>query len=148
MQKLGTPCLACLALFPAIRIGLPWDAPKGRCLAVVQAFAVPIRNWPILHSSAAAVLHTDWTPDGLGVKRNRSSPSSSGHPISTIDQDRALPPGPPTAFPTMTNDSRIKALEAAYEVIAALITQEEADTYPCLDHLADLIADARREGEE
>ena len=43
---------------------------------------------------------------------------------------------------------RLAALDKTYELIATLITDDEAETYPVLDHLADLLADLRLEAAE
>ena len=48
----------------------------------------------------------------------------------------------------MESAQRLAALEKTYELIAALITDEEAETYPVLDHLADLLDDLRPEAAE
>lgn len=53
----------------------------------------------------------------------------------------------PTSIPTMDHPTRLAALDAAYALIASLITDEEAELYPVLDHFADLIADLRIEAE-
>ena len=48
----------------------------------------------------------------------------------------------------MTTTERVEALWALYQQLDELITPEEIDTYPCLEHLGDLINDLELEGEE
>ena len=48
----------------------------------------------------------------------------------------------------MTTAERVAALWALYEQLDALITPDEIETYPCLEHLGDLINDLELELEE
>lgn len=48
----------------------------------------------------------------------------------------------------MTTTERVEALWALYQQLDALITPEEIDTYPCLEHLGDLINDLQLEDDE
>jgi hypothetical protein len=48
----------------------------------------------------------------------------------------------------MTTTERVAALWAIYEALDALITADEIETYPCLEHLGDLINDLQLEAEE
>ena len=45
----------------------------------------------------------------------------------------------------MTTTERVAALWALYEQLDALITPDEIETYPCLEHLGDLIEDLQLE---
>ena len=48
----------------------------------------------------------------------------------------------------MTTAERVAALTDLYQQIDALITADEIETYPCLEHLGDLINDLQLEAEE
>jgi len=50
-----------------------------------------------------------------------------------------------TAFLIMTTDQRVAALQALYSQLDALLTPEEAQLYPALVHLGDLITDLQLE---
>ena len=52
------------------------------------------------------------------------------------------------AFTAMNTAERVAALWALYEQLDALITPDEIETYPCLEHLGDLINDLELEVEE
>ena len=59
--------------------------------------------------------------------------SSTGQRHAPVDHHTALPP--------MTNAERAVALFELYQRLDELITAEEMDAYPFLDHLSDLIED-------
>ena len=48
----------------------------------------------------------------------------------------------------MTTTERVAALWQLYEQLDALITADEIETYPVLEHLGDLIQDLQLEEEE
>lgn len=48
----------------------------------------------------------------------------------------------------MNTRERVEALWALYQQLDALITPDELDTYPCLEHLGDLIHDLELEVEQ
>ena len=54
----------------------------------------------------------------------------------------------PTAPQAMTTTERVAALWQLYEQLDALITADEIETYPVLEHLGDLIEDLQLELEE
>jgi hypothetical protein len=45
----------------------------------------------------------------------------------------------------MTTDQRVAALQALYSQLDALLTPEEAQLYPTLIHLGDLVTDLKLE---
>lgn len=53
-----------------------------------------------------------------------------------------------TAFHAMTTTERVEAFWAIYEALDALITPDEIETYPVLEHLGDLINDLQLEAEQ
>jgi hypothetical protein len=52
------------------------------------------------------------------------------------------------AFTTMSTTDRVAALWAIYDALDALITPDEIETYPCLEHLGDLIEDLQLEADQ
>ena len=49
---------------------------------------------------------------------------------------------------TMNTRERVEALWALYNQLDALITPDEMETYPALDHLGDLVSDLEADLEE
>ena len=47
----------------------------------------------------------------------------------------------------MTTDERVAALWSLHEQLEQLLTPEEAELYPCLGHLGDLIFDLEAEAD-
>lgn len=47
--------------------------------------------------------------------------------------------------PTLSGPDRLAALWAIYEQLDALITPDEMETYPALQHLGDLLEDLQQE---
>ncbi|MEN9767813.1 MAG: hypothetical protein RLZZ32_1773 [Cyanobacteriota bacterium] len=61
---------------------------------------------------------------------------------------RSWPPATPHRIAAMDTRDRVAALWQLYEQLDALITPEEIEMYPALEHLGDLINDLEMEIEE
>ncbi len=69
--------------------------------------------------------------------------------LQWVSQQRwAAPTTGHHSIEAMTTTERVAALWALYEQLDELITADEIETYPVLEHLGDLINDLELEGED